>query len=121
MKHGEIVLNKPRRHHNASIDGYKIEVVAISISDELRLNAKRVILDGYAYPNKPVWDEYNDNYFGCYIDRVIFSGPMTEPTLFAGLWRRSIMEVAHSLKSVSVLLESSGICGMTMLACIRFS
>ena len=77
MKHGEIVLSKPKRHHNASIDGYKIEVVAISMRDEPRLNAKRVTLDGYAYPNKLVWDEYRYNYFGFYIDRVIFSGPMT--------------------------------------------
>lgn len=77
MKPGEIVLSKPMRHHNASIDGYTIEVVAISMCDEPRLNAKRVILDGYAYPNKLVWDEYRGNYFGCYIDRVIFSGPMT--------------------------------------------
>lgn len=77
MKPGEIVLSKPTRHHNAAIDGYKIEVVAISICNEPRLNAKRVTLDGYAYPNKLVSDEYRDNYFGFYIDRVIFSGPMT--------------------------------------------
>ena len=77
MKPGEIVLSKPTRHHNAAIDGYKIEVTAISICNEPRLNAKRVILDGYAYPDKPIWDEHRKNYFGCYIDRVIFSGPMT--------------------------------------------
>lgn len=77
MKHGEIVLSKPKRHHNTSIDGYKIEVVAISICNEPRLNAKRVTLDGYAYPNELVRDEYRYNYFGFYIDRVIFSGPMT--------------------------------------------
>ena len=63
MKPGEIVLSKPMRHHNASIDGYTIGVVAISMCDEPRLNAKRVM--------------YRGNYFGCYIDRVIFSGPMT--------------------------------------------
>ena len=77
MKPGEIVLSKPTRHHNAAIDGYKIEVVAISICNEPRLNAKRVILDGYAYPDKSIWDEYRSNHFGGYIDRVIFSGPMT--------------------------------------------
>ena len=77
MKPGEIVLSKPLRHHNATIDGYTIEVVAIAMRDEPRLNAKHVILDGYAYPNKLVWDEYRGNYFACYINRVIFSGPMT--------------------------------------------
>ena len=77
MKPGEIVLSKPMRHHSASIDGHTIEVTAISMTDEPRLNAKRVILDGYAYPHKMIWDEYHDNYFSRYIDRVIFSGPMT--------------------------------------------
>ena len=77
MKPGEIVLSKPTRHHNASIDGYTIEVVAISICNEPRLNAKRVTLDGYAYPDKLVRYDSRKNYFGYYIDRVIFSGPMT--------------------------------------------
>ena len=80
MKPGEIILSKPTRHHSASIDGCTIEVVAISISNEPRLNAHHVVLEGYAYPNtRLIWDEYSAGncFFPYYIDRVIFSGPMT--------------------------------------------
>lgn len=77
MKPGEIVLNKPTQHYNASIDGNTIEVRAIAITDEPHQNAKHVILDGYVYPKKSVRDECRGNYFDHYINRVIFSGPMT--------------------------------------------
>ena len=80
MKPGEIVVSKPTRHYRASIDGCELNVVAIAMRDEPLLNAKHVVLEGYAYPHKRVVrDEYRDG--GCsfpyYVDRVIFSGPMT--------------------------------------------
>lgn len=79
MKPGEIELKKPARHYDANIDGYKLNVTAIAIHDEPRLAAKHVVLAGYAYPNIRVsFDSFEaHNIFPYYIDRVIFSGPMT--------------------------------------------
>ena len=79
MKPGEIELKKPARNYNANIDGYKLNVTAIAIHDESRINAKHVVLEGYAYPNIRVsFDSFGiHNIFPYYIDRVIFSGPMT--------------------------------------------
>ena len=79
MKPGEIVLKKPARNYEAAIDGYKLNVTAIAMCDEPRLNAKHVVLEGYAYPERRVrFDSFGaHNIFRYYIDRVIFSGPMT--------------------------------------------
>lgn len=79
MKPGEIELKKPARNYEANIDGYKLNVTAIAIHDEPRINAKHVVLEGYAYPNIRVsFDSFEaHNIFPYYIDRVVFSGPMT--------------------------------------------
>lgn len=79
MKPGAIVLSRPTRHYNASIDGCTIEVVAISMRDEPRLNVKHIVLEGYAYPERRVFFDLcaPHSIFPHYIDRVIFSGPMT--------------------------------------------
>ena len=79
MKPGEIVLEKPARNYDAEIDGYKLNVTAIAMHDEPRLNAKHVVLEGYAYPGRHVFFDacQPHNIFHYYINRVIFNGPMT--------------------------------------------
>ena len=79
MKPGEIELKKPARNYDANIDGHKLNVTAIAMRDEPRLNAKHVVLEGYAYPGRHVFfDTYQPhNIFSYFINRVIFSGPMT--------------------------------------------
>lgn len=79
MKPGAIELKKPARNYDANIDGYKLNVTAIAMRDEPRLNAKHVVLEGYAYPGRHVFfDIYQPHkIFPYFINRVIFSGPMT--------------------------------------------